>query len=230
MHKYAFFDIDNTIYDGYCTSDFYLFLAKEGYLKNTDYVYKKDKEIGENYYSGKIDYAETSRQVVQLTADILKDVSKQDVNLWKKKFMKSHGKLFSWVKPLFTYLENNGYFIYLVSAAASPPVEAVSEYLKTNKFYASNLTLVKDVYSGNVELMLNYEEKTKLIHRITSHLEHSFKIGFGDLLGDIDMLKQMNEAFLFNPKIEELKTLAKKEGIHIVNGKNIIDVTTKYVK
>lgn len=230
MHKYAFFDIDHTIYNGYCTSDFYLFLAKKGYIKNTAYVYKKDKEIGVNYHGKKIDYAEASRQVVQLTADILKGVSKRNVNHWKKEFMKEHNKLFSWVQPLFTYLENNGYFIYLISAAASPPVEAIAEYLKTDKFYASNLNLVNGVYSGKVELMLNYEEKTKLIHRITSYLEHSFKIGFGDSIGDIDMLKHMNESFLFKPKTDELKIRAKKERIHIVNGKDIMNITIKYIK
>lgn len=230
INKYAFFDIDSTIYNGYCTSDFYLFLANKNFVKNTEYIYNKDKEIGENYHNGKINYTEASKQVVQLTADILKGVSKQRVKQWKKEFIKEHNKLFSYVKPLFDYLKANNYFIYLISAAASPPVEAISQFLKTNRFYASNLTTDKEVYIGKIDFMLNYEEKTKLINRIISHFERSFKIGFGDSSGDIDMLKHMDKAFLFQPVKKELITLAKKENFYVVNERNIINTVKKQIK
>lgn len=52
MNKYAFFDVDNTIYDGYSTSGFYLFLVDKGTCDKTIRV--KDKELNEFYYSGKI--------------------------------------------------------------------------------------------------------------------------------------------------------------------------------
>ncbi|OGK16314.1 hypothetical protein A2774_05220 [Candidatus Roizmanbacteria bacterium RIFCSPHIGHO2_01_FULL_39_12c] len=230
MHKYAFFDIDNTIFDGYCTSDFYFFLAKRGFVKNTDFVYRRDKEIGKDYHSGKIDYAEASRQVVQLIADILKGFSKKKVKIWKEEFIKDHNKLFDWVKPLFDFLESDDFFIYLISAAASPPVEAISDFLKTDKFYASNLMTKDDIYTGKIDFMLNYEEKTKLIHRITSHLEHSFKIGFGDSLGDVDMLKHMNKAFLYQPIKKELITLAKEEEMYIVDKNNILATVKRNLK
>ncbi len=230
MSKYAFFDVDSTIYDGYCTSDFYLFLAKNKYIDNPEFVFQRDKEIGEDYYNKRIDYAEASRQVVQLTADILKGRRVDEVVAWGKHFVSEHDKLFEWVPELFNYLETNGYTIYLISAAANPPIQAIADFLKSDRVYASGLEVKEGAYTGRVELMLNYDEKVKLIHSLTKHLTDAYKIGFGDSMGDVDMLSQMAVSFLYKPKVEELISLASEKGWFLVNETTIIDTVKSNIR
>lgn len=220
MKKYAFFDIDNTIYDGYITSGFYLFLADRKLVP--DFVYEKDKEISRLYYSGKIDYAEGTRRVVKLMAQILKGKRIKAVDKWQKDFIINRNRLFPWVDKLFSLLKKKNYVIYLISAAASPSVEAVTDFLGIKKFFSSNLVIKNGVYTGETENILNYEEKKKLIHRIIGHLGKCKRVGFGDSSGDIDMLSSVDIAFLYNPQSKDLKRIAEEKGWHIVNKKNIL--------
>lgn len=229
MKRYAFFDVDQTIYNGFCTSTFYLFLAKNHYVKDTDVIYKKDRQIGVDFKNGKLNYAEISEKVVLLTADILKGIEEKKVIEWQEEFMVHHNNLFPWVKDLFNLLKEKEYEIYFISGGASPGINAVATYLEIDKVYASNLSIKNGIYTGEVEVFLNYEEKTKLIHRIVGHLPNSFKIGFGDSMGDVDMLSHMNVSFLYNPQNATLKKIAAEKHWYIVNAESIIPIVTQNI-
>src|SRR3989338_6288020 len=105
MNKYAFFDIDGTIYDGYITSEFYLFLANKNLIENPAFVYETDKKIGDLYYGENIGYREASRRVIELAADILKVRTVREVNKWLKLFMNQRKKIFPWVDTVFSLLK-----------------------------------------------------------------------------------------------------------------------------
>lgn len=229
MKKYAFFDVDQTLYNGYCTSTFYLFLANRHYIKNEDDIYTKDKQLGKDFELGKMDYAEISKQVVLITAEILKGTEEEIVKKWQKEFMTYHNNLFGWVKDLFNLLKEKNFQIYLISGGASPGINAIASYLKIDNVHASNLVIKNGIYTGETEQFLNYEEKTKLIHRIIGHLPHSFKIGFGDSVGDVDMLSYMDKSFLYNPQSQELKKIAEEKQWHIVNENTIIPLVKQHI-
>lgn len=222
MKKYAFFDIDNTLYDGYTTAGFYLFLADNKLAPNG--VYEKDKEIAKLYQSGKIDYAEGTRGVIKLMAQVLKGKKKEKVDQWKKDFIKERNRFFPWVDELLSLLRERHYIIYLISAAAKPSVEAVADFLRVKRSFASDLVIKDCLYTGEIREILNYEEKKKLIQRIVGRLGKSKKIGFGDSSGDIEMLSSMDIPFLYNPQSEDLKRIAQEKGWFIVNKGNILKV------
>jgi HAD superfamily hydrolase (TIGR01490 family) len=198
MKKYAFFDIDNTIYDGYTTSGFYLFLAKKGIKKS--WILKQDKKLTQLYHGGQIDYTEVTNKVIQLQADIIKGFSVTQIHQLQDQFIGENNRLFPWVKPLFKLLENHQFTTYLLSAAASPSTQAIAHYLKTDKYFVSELEIKNGKYTGKVLNILNDEAKSHTVHRILGHLsKSSYKIGFGDSTGDIAMLELMNDAFVINP-------------------------------
>lgn len=226
--KYAFFDIDNTLYEGYTTSDFYLFLANKGYI--SERIYKEDKRLGKLYHSGKINYAEVSRQVVQLTAKYLKGVEVKKVGKWQREFInKNASNFFPWTNDILSKLKRSGYKIYLISAAAEPPVRAVSGFIKADKSFSSKLIAKKGVYTGMIGTMLNFEKKRDLVHRIVGHIPKARKVGFGDSSGDIDMLSHMDIAFLYKPKDKNLIKLAKDKDWIIVDEKSISEAVSKLI-
>ena len=164
MQKYAFFDVDNTIYDGYSTSGFYLFLVDKDVCSSS--ILKKDEELGKLYHSGKIDYTEASRRVVELQAEAVKGLTLQKVTELGDEFIEKNKKLFPFVSDLFKILERNYFQTYLISAAASPSIEAIARFLKTDKYFSSDLEVKANKYTGKVSQMLNNEEKRHAIHRI----------------------------------------------------------------
>ncbi len=226
MKKYAFFDIAKTLYDGYSNSGFYLFLAKKKLVD--EFVAKEDKEIDRLYSSGAIDYREASRRVVHLLGKALKGKTRTKVREWQQRFMVEDNRLFSWVAPLVTYLREQGFTIYIISADGTPVVEAIGDYLGVDMAYASELERKNGAYTGRVLRMLNFEEKAHLVHRILGHLGKSLKIGFGDSEGDVDMLSHMDHAFLYQPKEKKLIEHAKSEGWYVVDENNIL-LTVKQV-
>lgn len=209
MNKYAFFDVDNTIYNGYSTSDFCLFLANQGICSKS--VIEKVEELVEFYSSGKIDYTTASIQATQLLTDALKGFTLGEVTQLGDSFVTKGAKLFPFVIELFGLLEEHGFQTYLISAAANPCIEAIARFLKTDKYFASELEIIADKYTGKILKMLNNEEKRHTIRHIMGHLsENSLKLGFGDSTGDTQMLLSVNHAFVINPHQKEIIKLAKE--------------------
>lgn len=220
MSKFAFFDVDNTIYNGYSTSDFYFFLMNQGIAGN--WVKSDDQRIGKQFSSGKIDYSEASRQVVTLQARALRGVNVSKIKHYQRQFMSLKQRLFPWVKEVFDLLENSNFQIHLISAAAQPSIQAIANYLGTDKFYTSELEIENDTFTGEVKHMLNNEAKTKAIHQVLAKSKiKSLTFGFGDSTGDIDMLSNTDESFVINPHQEELIEFAEKNGWHLVTNDTI---------
>ncbi len=226
MNKYAFFDVDNTIYDGYSTSGFYLFLVDKGICSSL--IKEKDEELGKLYSSEKIDYTEASKRVVELQAEAVKGFTVGEVEELGDEFVKKDAKLFPFVKELFKVLDDNDFQTYLISAAASPSIEAIARFLGTDKYFASDLEIKASKYTGRVSKMLNNEGKKYAIHRVMGHLKgNSLKLGFGDSTGDVEMLLAVDHAFVINPHQEEIKKIAKENNWSLVANETVISEVFK---
>jgi len=226
MNKYAFFDVDYTIYNGYSTNDFNLFLVDIGVCPVS--IKEKNEELVELYNSGKIDYTEASNRVVALQAEAIKGLTSEKVIELGDEFVSKDAKLFPFVKDLFKLLEEKDFQIYLISAAASPCVEAIARLLETDKYFASELEIKANKYTGEVSQMLNNQEKKHAIHRVMGHLsKNSLKLGFGDSTGDIEMLSSVDHAFVINPHQDQIKQIAKENNWSLVTSDNIISEVRK---
>jgi len=122
MKNFAFFDVDNTIYDGYSTPKFILFLSDNKLIPRN--IRDEHDEIVRKFISGKIDYEEAVIKAVELCAQALKGQTVDTVNKWKKDFAHERNLLFPWVNNLFSLLKNKDYKIYFISGSARPAVES----------------------------------------------------------------------------------------------------------
>ncbi|MDH7476478.1 MAG: HAD-IB family hydrolase [Microgenomates group bacterium] len=230
IKKLAFFDQDNTIYQGFSMHDFYLFMADNQYVGR--WIYDQHIKIQNLYREGKLNYRQAGQQVIQLTADALAGKNIKEVAKIGKKFLRNGEKIFSWVKPVLKFLEKNNFETYIISASAEPVVKAVGEHIQIGNYFASLLEIKDGYYTGKVINYLDFEEKQKKIKKILGKNSHRLlKIGFGDSTGDIDMLSEMNQAFIINPHQKEILDLAKKRGWLVAQeAKTIIEEIKKTLK
>lgn len=220
MTKFAFFDLDRTLYDGISTSDFYFLMANNGLADKS--IFKKDEELTNKYLTGQYSYDQIGLEVISLGIELLKDLTRKQVLELEDEFIKLSLKFYPYTRPLIKLLQQNGYICYLVSAAIFPPVEAISRELKM-PFFASTGYLNGHTYTGELQLFLNGEAKSEKIREVLTKAEQpTFCLAFGDSTGDLPLLEAADKAFVINPHQPEMTELANKHGYILANIDNII--------
>lgn len=201
--KYAFFDVDKTIYDGHSTPDFLKFLAANGVV-DTRVVGDYDL-LDSQFQKGEITYSDITKRSTELFAKSVKGLREIDLQEFENEFFLKHGRLYLWVPKVMDYLQKNCFDIILISATVHPILDTLARFLPIKHFYGSELEMVDGVFTGKVVKTLNNEEKSKIIKEfIKDTPKNSLTIGFGDSPGDIEMLKNVNIAFVINPRSHEM--------------------------
>jgi HAD superfamily hydrolase (TIGR01490 family) len=227
MTKFAFFDLDQTLYDGFSTVDFYFLMAESGWIDKN--VYNEDRLIRESYQGTIESYDSITKKVISLGINKLKDYTRAQVIDMENEFLAVSLKLYSYTRPLISLLHEQGFICYLISAAIFPPVEAVGRELNM-PFLASTGKMKDNTYTGELNVFLNGEEKRKAVKKILSDAgQPTFSLAFGDSTGDLPFLEAADKAFVINPHQEEMKELAREKGYALVNGENIIKVVQKEI-
>ncbi|MBP9670658.1 HAD-IB family hydrolase [Candidatus Woesebacteria bacterium] len=226
MSNHAFFDVDQTIYDGNSTSDFYLYLVSQGL--GGEWTIAKDKEIGELYSSGQITYKAAGESAIQLLADTIKGYDVGQIQNFANKFLLTKNKIKPFVVELISILKNSDYETILVSGSPTPNVEAIGSAAGTDRALCTTLEILNNKYTGKViHMMDDIEKKKVIISKCRLDSTDSIKIGFGDSTGDVAMLSLCNHAFVINPHQEEMVALAIAKGWHLVTSDNILEVVKK---
>lgn len=226
MQKYAFFDVDQTIYDGYSTSDFYLFLGEKGLgPKNLVEIHN---QLEADYVAGATDYNQTAQRVYDLNNQVIRGLHRNEMLEYQNEFISQTPKLFAYAQSLFALLESYHFHTYLISAATDPVIEALGRYLETDRYYASEMEVIDDIYTGNLLTVRNNEEKKKMVHQIIdTKTQTGLTLGFGDSTGDAEMLSAVDKAFVINPHQKEIKDLAKQQGWPVVTGETVLEAVQK---
>jgi|GEM_PF-5591957 len=222
--KRIFFDIDYTLYDGYLGTNFNVFMAKHRFVSHG--ILDQEKQLLDDFSGGKVDYREAAYRALQLHARCLKGKSTKEVEGIQLKFEKDDIRIFDWAYAAINFLKAQNSVVYLISAAPVTAVRAVAKSLNVDTYYGTELEVHDGRYTGKLKTVLNYEEKHRLIQRLVSRSQGDVHIGFGDSMGDVDMLSAMDKAFLYEPKSEELIQIAKDNGWMIVTR----DTVSEYVK
>ena len=228
MKKYAFLDQANTLYKGYSASDFYLYLHDQGHVG--DWILENNKEMFDGYKSGRLSYSEASRMIVQLVADVVKEIYPEVLKKMKRQFM-TEDRLFPYSVPLIKLLHEHGFKCIVISADPSPTVEALANFLELDTYYASELEKTGNEYTGKVLNVLNDEDKKAQVEKILSDInEPHITFGFGDSTGDIHMLSAVDHAFVVNSHQEELDRVAKEKGWNMVTSESILSKVEKVLE
>jgi HAD superfamily hydrolase (TIGR01490 family) len=209
--KYAFFDVDNTLYDGYSASELIEFV-------NT---VKPNKELMERYFASiedyklrKISYNEISQIALDITSECLKGFSRSEAQNFVSQMLAVKSKVFNdWVDEVIKYLKNNGYSITLVSAGPDLAIQELANRIDADEWFATEVPVLDDVYSGGITQLLNEEKKSELISKLLSDKEVAISIAFGDSTGDIPMLELVDHSFVVeNDHHQEMMDYSNKKG------------------
>jgi len=219
LKRYAFFDVDKTIYDGYSTPDFLKFLAANGVVdkKVIDDYAKLDLKL----WKGKITYSDITIESTELFARSVKGLKDIDLQEFENDFFLKQGRLFLWVPKVMDYLYENSFEIILISATVHPILDTFGRFLPVTNYFGSELEILDGVYTGKVLKTLNNGGKSEVIKKVLKDVpKNSLTIGFGDSPGDIEMLRSVDTAFVINPHNEELLMEINRNGWNVTMDAN----------
>lgn len=192
--NYAFFDVDNTIYDGYTAADLI------DYMNDKKLV---DPNIKETYVKGTLDYKVrliNYNQISQLALDLVslcvKGKDEATVQSYVDEILNSKATfLKDWVINVIKFLKEKDFKIVLISAGPDFFIKRIGELIGADEYYATMIQKVDSIYTGDSPILLNEDLKTNVIDQILQ-LQSSISIAFGDSTGDIPMLQKVHYPFV----------------------------------
>ena len=179
----------------------------------TIHNYFKADNIGsfKDYLDGKIDYCE---------------FMKRDIALWPRVNVKIIEHIFDPIRitPGVRYVINEfkkrGFIMALVSAGLDILANKINKELKFDYVFANGLNIDKDGFlKGTGQCQVELLRKDKIVKLLSKKLNIPLSqfVVIGDSKYDIPMLKIVGLAIAFNPKDDEVKSVADI----VINDKNM---------
>ncbi|MBN2100420.1 HAD-IB family phosphatase [Candidatus Dojkabacteria bacterium] len=228
--RHAFFDVDNTIYNGYTASELLFYLVKE--KSSPQRLTDEFKKLANKYQKGEINYATITEGTLNLFSESLQGKTVDYVSQTVKDLLQRKTQIFfEWVKPVIDHLRENNFEITLVSAGPDTVVKEVSELLDANNVFATKILTQNGIFTGQNPHILNEHEKVKIIDELTGKQKDYFSVGFGDSTGDIHMLELMNHAFVLkNDHHPDMMRISRERNWTIFdNAETVIEKLEKIV-
>ncbi len=92
MKRYAFFDIDHTLYNGYSINDFCRYFFANGHISEK---FIKDQQHFETLYKEKkISYKEVAWEITRCFAETVKGKPIEEVEMWSDKYVHTSPQFF----------------------------------------------------------------------------------------------------------------------------------------
>ncbi len=220
----AFFDIDNTMYEGFSYFELLKKQVDEGLIGQqvlTDALTSMQK-----YKTKAQDYETTVVELLDIYAAGLKAAEYTAVLESTKQFYEKSDKFFSYVASTFKELKGS-HDIALVTGEPQFVAEAVKELFGANSYYSTEYELVDGTFTGSVMSYLasRHEKHDAIKHLMQGHgAKNSF--AFGDSEGDIEMLRAVEHSICLNPT-DGLRTIAKENGWNMPGIDEVTELVTR---
>ena len=213
-NKIVFFDVDNTIVDGYTQKYFIHYLFKEKYINSTtlflSYIW---------FFLYKLGIVKDVSRAVNFYIKFVRGFSRDKLNNIIKTFFDVYIKniIYKEFKQLIEKYKIEGAKVVLVSTSLEPIVKAIADFLDVNDYIATKLKLENSLYTGLVEgSVVTGDKKLELVKHLLSTYEHTNieTYFYSDHLSDIDLLNFVDNPYVVNPsKILYNKAVRKNWGI-----------------
>ncbi|GEM_PF-4264686 len=214
MKKIAFFDFDNTIYDGYSYQDFIDFTSKN-ILKNNKFQCKTYSIL-----KNTSDYNKIVIGIANIIGEIIKGWKHEKfIECCKKSCNRS--KILDWVIPVTEYLTLNDFQIYLVTASFEEMLIDSLQLIHVDKAFCSYFEKIDGIYDGKIKLLLTNDKKIEAINNVIS-FNNTFSLAFGDSIGDLSMLDSVNMAFLVRSYDKKIETIARQKEWNLGSNPEVI--------
>lgn len=210
MQKVAFFDLDNTVYNGFSVVGLIESQILHGFFNFTEVI-----DLGKNmqqYRNGELDYDMALTNALVEWASGLKGKEYKDVLKHAKNYYTKHKKSFyPYVSTLFPLLKKT-HDIYFVTGEPQFVGEALIDIFDVDGFSSSEMEVKNGLFTGHVTKALsNSKGKKMAVEELFKKYEKKGSFAFGDSEGDIKMLEMVENPVCINPSdaVKEIG-LAKK--------------------
>jgi len=209
MQKAAFFDVDNTLVDGFLLIDFINHLVGKGLFEREqlDYINNLARLVG----SGQMGYREGAPLCIEAYGKGLKGQRCSDV-------ADSIGELLTMIKllpgakELVAFMNEVGYYTSAISGSPKSVIDMLE--LGFDDVFATVEYSENGVFTGAVEQVTR--DKTGVIDRISAERQICMteSYGFGDSENDTNLLNRVCYPVAINPR-PKLREMAESNGWHI---------------
>lgn len=222
--KYAIFDYDNTLSEGYSKYELGYLLEEEGLIKKG---FRSDVDTLEGeYHKGAFDYNEKFIKDKKIFADYFAGLKRTDVsrfivdNFDFKKF------IYPWSEELIKQLHEKGFWVVVITGCWDFIIEEAQVILDFDTFFASQFELEQGKLTKEFFQIMDNETKEAITQDIL--IDSELSIGIGDSIADFEILKQVDHPFLISNNDEAVK-MAEGKDYTVVTHENAMDEILKVV-
>lgn len=209
--KYALFDWDNTVRNGYTLFSWVDYLCAHSIIN--PYLQHELNLVSEQYRLNSITHDQYAEFACSKYTNALKGIETKTIDNAVLDYISfdSH-YLFEGVASIFDLLLAKGIDIIVISGAPSIILEKYKEKFHIKNIYAFKEQIQNGIFTGNVEYNYGFNKEKKLAEILSEYKSYPY-LAFGDSESDIPMLDSAQHAFCIN------NALANNNYIHI-NSKN----------
>ncbi|MFH1637187.1 MAG: HAD family phosphatase [Candidatus Woesearchaeota archaeon] len=227
MGKIAFLDFDGTLSSGYISMEFLDAVYRKELYSETHY--QKQMDMLKELKNGELSYDTWCEKWGEVWAMGLKEVPCLDVEAEAAAFFSGFKrKIYKFSYSLIDLLKEKGYHTAIVSVGASEVISLAASEIGAEDCYSTVLKSNRGYYTGEVLTDIHAPGgKVKTIERILKSRKRS--IAFGDSIGDVGMLEQVEMPVALNPS-EELRKEAEARGWSVFTWRNAITGVKKLLE
>jgi len=220
----AFFDIDNTIYEGFSYFELLEKQVDEALISRE--VLADATACMKKYKSKLQDYETTIVELLDIYAAGLKGATYTAIFESTQQFYEQSDKFFDYVEPTMKALKST-HDIALVTGEPQFVAEAVKGIFEADSYYATEYEVADGVFTGAIKSYLasRHEKHDVIKHLMEGHgAKNSF--AFGDSEGDIEMLGAVEHPVCLNPT-DGLRAIADQKGWHMPGVDGVTELVAK---
>lgn len=184
--KYAVFDWDNTVRNGYTLFSWIAYLCDKGILPSK--LMEKEYNLGQRYIEGVISHDEYADIACQYYANALSGLNIEILDQCMDEYMQFDVKaIFPFTEQIFSYLKQYNIKPIVISGAPERVIKTYKNRFNLFEVYAVKEQVNRTAFTGQIEYNYGHGK-----HMIMSELVHKYGspiFGFGDSSSDVALLK-----------------------------------------
>lgn len=208
--RYALFDWDNTVRNGYTLFSWIDFLCGQSILKPG--FQSEIEVVKKQYRNHTITHDQYADIACSRYAKALKGVPFSTINRALSIYMAEDRKcLFHNIGTLFDMLHERGIDIIIISGAPEIIVSKYKAEFNLRSIYAFREETLNKNFTGNVECNFGFNKEEQVLKVIDEYHDYPY-MAFGDSDSDVPMLKKATYPFCMGNKLTDFKNINIAQG------------------
>lgn len=227
--KLAIFDFDGTLSKWYAWIAFIDYLHERGMYPGA--LYKKQMQLVEEHKQGRLSYDKWADECGDLWTKAFVGVPFSKLSSSASLFFRGFKRnIYGSSYKLVDFVKNSGFTPIIVTVDVYEVMRLVAKELGIEKLYATRLETKRGICTGkSSNLLYRTGGKLKIIKMLSKRYGLTGSIGFGDSMGDRDLLESVELPVALNPS-SELRELAKSRKWLVADKLNVVRLVQKELR